>query len=469
VTSTRKHADHKDFVFRKHQYARVKKNFDSNHELHEFCVDSRTFMFFVDRKFFTKINVDIRRTSFRLEVRDIESKTHDTSKYFVLDLYFHDHSRNESRIAHIRKEFHLVNDLNVNMLIDINILRFEKCIMNFKRKIMIFFVYENTKVSITIIRIDQFVNRSVLFANKIVVSIHINMTMFIKIRDNALLDRNYIFNSKDETQLDLEKKFFNHIMINNLMKVQIRNILDQTYVIFKNYKIERMNDIHQTKSLIVFSKNRHLTIAFNKLSKLKINSRKIQNSNMSRKKSLEIVLSNEIIIHENKETIERITNVIDKYLTIWKNVSRTINISQKRWMRIKTILETNSEACRVYKLRIEDQTIIDKEFDVLHSLNKMKWAFESTSYAYSMFVIWIITHLMRKSLTRRERMIVEIRDLNKISKHDVYSMFLQSNILSKTQNCSYISIMNCTTFFHQWRIIISNKHKLIVIIHRDVE
>jgi hypothetical protein len=48
-------------------------------------------------------------------------------------------------------------------------------------------------------------------------------------------------------------------------------------------------------------------------------------------------------------------------------------------------------------------------------------------------------------------------------------MLLQSDILNKTQRCSYISIMNCITFFHQWRIAISDKHKLIVVTHRDVE
>ncbi len=29
--------------------------------------------------------------------------------------------------------------------------------------------------------------------------------------------------------------------------------------------------------------------------------------------------------------------------------------------------------------------------------------------------------------------------------------------------------MNCTTFFHQWRVTISNRHKLIVITHRETE
>jgi hypothetical protein len=76
---------------------------------------------------------------------------------------------------------------------------------------------------------------------------------------------------------------------------------------------------------------------------------------------------------------------------------------------------------------------------------------------------------MRKSFTWRNRVMMNIRDLNKISEHDAYSMSLQSNILNKAQECSYISVMNCITFFHQWRIVIFDRHKLIVVIHRKIE
>ncbi len=41
-------------------------------------------------------------------------------------------------------------------------------------------------------------------------------------------------------------------------------------------------------------------------------------------------------------------------------------------MKIKIILETNSETCRVYKIETKNQTIIDKKFDALHALKKMK-------------------------------------------------------------------------------------------------
>ncbi len=466
ITSIRKHANQKSFVFREHQYARVKRTFDSKNNIHDLCANSKTFMFLIDREFLEKnvSNVEVKKTEFNLKMREIEFKTHDTFEYCSLDLYFRESFKKKLTITHIRKEFHLMNVLNVNVLIDINVMRLEKCILNFKRKIMIFFVCENTEVLIIIIRTDKFVNRSLLIADKTVVSSHTNMTILVKIREKSLSKRDYIFNSKSEILLDLEKNFFSHILINNSVRILMKNISNQAYEILKNYKLSKICDYQKGECFLIFSNDKHLIVVLNKLFSQSMNSRRVQTS-----KDLKRVLSNEIIVHENTKAIRRIANVINRYLDVWKNISETINVSKKRWMRIKIISETNSETCRVYKLEIENQTIIDKKFDALHVLRKMKWAFEFISYAYSIFVIWTIIHLMKKSFTRRDKVMIDIRDLNKISKHDAYSMSLQLNILSKTQDCSYISIMNCITFFHQWRVVISDKHKLIVVTHRDVE
>jgi hypothetical protein len=466
VISTREQKDHKDFAFRDHQFARVKRTFDSKDNAHELCADFETFMFLIDRKFLQKNASisDIKRIEFNLKVREIEFKTHDTFEYCSLNLFFRKKFKKESRIAHIQREFHLIDDLDVNVLIEIDIMRSEKCILNFKIKIMTFFFCAKIEMLIIIVRTSQFVNRSMLVVEKIVISSHTDMTVFVKIREKSLSERDYIFNSKEKTLLDSEERFFNHIFTSNSIVVQMRNTFDRSFVILKNYKIEKLIDYHENECFLISSNDRHLVIALNRLFRQEINPRKIQDA-----EKLETILLNEIIVHENEEIVRRIANVIDRYLDVWKDESETINISEKRWMKIKTILETNSEANRIYKLKIENQAIIDKEFDALHALKKMKWAFESISYAYSVFVIWTITHLMRKPLTRRDRIMIDIRDLNKISEHDAYSMSLQSDILSKTQECSYIFVMNCITFFYQWRVVIFDRHKLIVVTHRDAK
>ncbi len=222
-------------------------------------------------------------------------------------MYFREYVDEQTKFAHIRDEFHLVDDLQINVLIDMNIMSSEKCILDFRIKIMIFSACEDIAISIIIMRTDEFVNRSILTVEKIVMSFHTDMIVFVKIREKSLSERDYIFNSKEEILLDSEEDFFSHILINNSMKVLIKNTSNQTYVIFKNYRLKKINDYHENESFLISSKNRHLTIASNKFFKQNL---KFKN------KSRKTILLNEIIVHENEKIVERITSVINKYLNV---------------------------------------------------------------------------------------------------------------------------------------------------------
>ena len=62
---------------------------------------------------------------------------------------------------------------------------------------------------------------------------------------------------------------------------------------------------------------------------------------------------------------------------------------------------------------------------------------------------------------------IDIRDLNKITEIDSYSLSLQTNITSAIVECSYISIIDAIEYFHQFLVRKKNRHKFIVISHRD--
>ena len=85
-----------------------------------------------------------------------------------------------------------------------------------------------------------------------------------------------------------------------------------------------------------------------------------------------------------------------------------------------------------------------------------------------MFVVWTTIYVDEKFM-RKTKIVMNIRKFNKIIEFDVYSMFLQSDIISCIQKCKYISLMNGIAFFHQWLINSVNRHKTTIIIHRGVE
>ena len=139
-----------------------------------------------------------------------------------------------------------------------------------------------------------------------------------------------------------------------------------------------------------------------------------------------------------------------------------------RWMRVK-ITNEMLKPFRVFRISSENRTFINKKFDVLHQQNKIKWTTRFISYVFSIFVIWITVHAQKKKPRRKNRVIMNIRNPNKISKFDAYFMSFQSDIISCLQKCKFISIMNCALFFHQWRVIIKNRHKLTMMTHREIE
>ena len=63
--------------------------------------------------------------------------------------------------------------------------------------------------------------------------------------------------------------------------------------------------------------------------------------------------------------------------------------------------------------------------------------------------------------------IIDVRRFNFMIIFDVYFLLMQFDIITIVKNCFYISVINCAEFFYQWKIHFSNKHKLIVINHRE--
>ena len=74
---------------------------------------------------------------------------------------------------------------------------------------------------------------------------------------------------------------------------------------------------------------------------------------------------------------------------------------------------------------------------------------KSTKYDYSVFIVW-------RNVFSKVQTVVNIKRLNKITKTDIYSMFLQVNIISFCLKCKYILIINETKYFHQFLIHKSN-------------
>ena len=77
--------------------------------------------------------------------------------------------------------------------------------------------------------------------------------------------------------------------------------------------------------------------------------------------------------------------------------------------------------------------------------------------------------MSNKFSQRKNKVVVNIRDFNKITQFNVYSMQLQFDLISIVVDCVYISIFDYINFFHQWFVKLTNRHKLTIVSHKENE
>lgn len=119
---------------------------------------------------------------------------------------------------------------------------------------------------------------------------------------------------------------------------------------------------------------------------------------------------------------------------------------------------------KVYPLGERDKKLVDETFDELHSSGRMRWINESTPFSYSVFCVW-----RNQDGVRKGRVVVDIRDLNALTQPDAYPLPLQNDIIALLRDCPFITMIDCSTFFYQWRVHPLDRHKLTIVSHRGQE
>ena len=148
------------------------------------------------------------------------------------------------------------------MLLNINIQEFENItIFISKRRLLIDNCVEFFVV-VDIVSIDKRVDRLIRIKRIISLSFYSIINVFVQIRDNfcLLFDKDYIFHSKINFELKSKKDVYSHIVNVNSFIIQIRNIIDETYIISRYVKLSRVLDYEKKNYYMTTSKNAHLIV-----------------------------------------------------------------------------------------------------------------------------------------------------------------------------------------------------------------
>ena len=218
-------------------------------------------MSLIDRNFLTTISHDeIRTTTQFIRIRNIDFRQHDNSKYVKLKFYIRDKTAiDKFATIHFRRKMHVVNDLKIRILIDMNIIESEiiDVLMNNNTLHV-----ENCDV-IAFITIkfknnDKRINRIIRVITIVTISSHSTIAIIVKFRDKSMsINRNYFFHFISDVRLESNDEFFVHIVDVNVDVVQIRNVTNKFCIISRNVKIDKFHDFEKKNCYVVDSKNRH--------------------------------------------------------------------------------------------------------------------------------------------------------------------------------------------------------------------
>ena len=181
----------------------------------------------------------------------------------------------------------------------------------------------------------------------------------------------------------------------------------------------------------------------------------------------ETIQPNGIIIYGNPEKTASLARLTDRYTRIWEDTGEMVDIPEKDWMQVPLVenWDYRQVARKVYPLSQKDREVVNTEFDKMHTQGRIEWTRDPTPFGFPVFVVW-------RTLpdgVRKARVVVDIRGLNQLTIPDVYPLLLQTDIIAAVRGCQYISTIDCTGFFHQWRVRKADCHKFTVISHRGQE
>ena len=178
-----------------------------------------------------------------------------------------------------------------------------------------------------------------------------------------------------------------------------------------------------------------------------------------------IVFQNDVIIHRfNDEIVKVFNKLIDEYSNFWKNIEFVV-LSKENWMKIFLKFDWKQrifDKIKMYFLSKKNCEFVNEIFDKLHEFERLNWTKKFMSFSYFVFCVW-----KNVNDENKKRSIINIRDFNNIIQSNVYFLSFQFDIIFVVLNCQYIIVVNCFVFFYQWRVHSNDRHKLIVIIHKE--
>ena len=178
----------------------------------------------------------------------------------------------------------------------------------------------------------------------------------------------------------------------------------------------------------------------------------------------DFVMPNGVTVYDNCPEIKV---VAEEFPSLWKEVGFA-ELPEQEWMRIPLKADWEERVprtARIYPLSTDARKVVDKTFDKLHDQGRLSWTNEATPFSFPVSVVY----RTMPDGSRKGRAVIDIRGLNAVTQTDIYPLPLQSDLIASVKGCRYITVIDCASFFYQWRVHPSDRHKLTIVSYRGQE
>ncbi|KAI0998999.1 hypothetical protein K3495_g9197 [Podosphaera aphanis] len=466
------------YAFRGYKYATTKAKLTENGLVQDICLDTGCTMSLIDEEFLHKQSPQTKviLLSEAIPVSGIGKKTHNCDKYVRLTIFF----PGDKKVAAIEAEFHLVRNLTANMLIGIDILSPQGIIMDLKLGIAKITSCDDITISLS----THSKGPRTLSVARSAQNIDIAPGQYTKIQiqpKDLPSNRDLLFEPYAVHHIAI----YSHVIDDKTSEIQVYNPTSRLVQMKKGTKLGLITEFEYNGCFLAKSeiegfaartpkrgwKNLSLTTpsiyAINSNAIHEVNQTETAYANPSDSNLAEVVLQTGVTIcNHNPDLLNKFKDIVMKFPNLWKDTGNVVGIEEDMEIPLVENWEEKYKpgVAKVYPVGNKDQEVIDTTFDKLHSQGRMEWTQNHTPFTYPCFVVWKDTLKGPKG-----RVVVDIRALNKIALPDAYPIPLQSDIISATRGCSFISTIDCASFFYQWWITKEHRHRLTVSSHRGQE
>ena len=434
--------------------------------------------------------LEIKKMTSSIPVRGVGNKIVQTDEYAMITIYVTGIISGVTRTASLTMEVHLVDDLKANILIGTDTMVPQGMIVDLEERTCKFGKCQGLIVPVDVVaRTQPHSKRTIRATSSMTIAPGATTEVPVAYKGAIPEDRDFLFEPDCPQDFGPTGGVFAHVTDSTISMVQVYNATAAPVRIPRKTRLGALFEYEQDGAFLVEASKAPLAAGNVKSWKANLATGILAAAaafaGMTAKSgstdavhtapaistlpridpNLEHVMANGITVYGTPDVATQIASVAEEFPEIWEDQGTTVDVPEEEWMPIPLKPDAAPKPSRVYPVSQKDKDVIDETFNKLHEQGKMEWTNQPTPYSYPVFVVW----RQMPDGSRKGRVVVDIRGLNKITESDAYPLPLQSDITSAVAGYPYISTVDGNGYFHQFSVRYKDRHKLTVVSHRGQE